>query len=66
MFYKEHIVAYANTCNFQMVLNSWSDWNSEMLIFVEGGKPEKNLVCDFIMALQVDSTNKQDIHIMTT
>jgi hypothetical protein len=23
-----------------MVLDSWSNWNSEMLIFVEGGKPE--------------------------
>jgi hypothetical protein len=23
-----------------MVLDSWSNWNLEMLIFVEGGKPE--------------------------
>jgi hypothetical protein len=32
------------TCadNFQMFLDSWSNWNLEMLIFVEGGKPEKN------------------------
>jgi hypothetical protein len=25
-----------------MVLDSWSNWNLEMLIFAEGGKPEKN------------------------
>jgi hypothetical protein len=23
-----------------MVLDSWSNWNLEMLIFAEGGKPE--------------------------
>jgi hypothetical protein len=38
MFYEDHIVTCAD--NFQMVLDSWSNWNLEMLIFVEGGKPE--------------------------
>jgi hypothetical protein len=37
-FYEDHIVTYAD--NFQMVLDSWSNWNLEMLICAEGGKPE--------------------------
>jgi hypothetical protein len=38
MFYEDHNVTYADY--FQMVLDSWSNWNLEILIFAEGGKPE--------------------------
>jgi hypothetical protein len=31
MFYEDHVVTYAD--NFQMVLDSLSNWNVEMLIF---------------------------------
>jgi hypothetical protein len=34
------LFTYMYVGNFQTVLDSWSNWNLEMLIFEEGGKPE--------------------------